>query len=181
MKTKQEVRKEIAELKKTFAAADYERLSGQVCRRLANTEYFAKAKCVAFYYSTRDEVSTWDFIEEWRVGKRIALPVVVGEDMEFYAYEGPSKMKLGAFGIAEPLGTERIDIAEIDMFVVPGVAFDRNLNRLGRGKGFYDRVLSSVDKPVIGLCFGFQLLDKIPAEVHDRRMTAVVTEDAIVS
>ncbi|MDR2773911.1 MAG: 5-formyltetrahydrofolate cyclo-ligase [Tannerella sp.] len=70
-----------------------------------------------------------------------------------------------------------IPAENIDLFIVPGIAFDRECNRLGRGKGFYDTFLSGTNKPAIGLCFGFQLKEHIPAEAHDRKMTMVITED----
>ena len=67
------------------------------------------------------------------------------------------------------------DLNKIDVILVPGVAFDRTLNRLGRGKGFYDKILSQTKACKIGICFDFQLLDRIPTEVHDVRMTQVIS------
>ena len=70
--------------------------------------------------------------------------------------------------------------SEIDLTIVPGVAFDRQHNRLGRGKGFYDRLLSTLDVPKIGICYDFQLKDQIPAEPFDRKMDLIITEKEIL-
>ena len=77
--------------------------------------------------------------------------------------------------IPEPVGRLFTDLNKIDVILVPGVAFDRTLNRLGRGKGFYDKILSQTKACKIGICFDFQLLDRIPTEVHDVRMTQVIS------
>jgi 5-formyltetrahydrofolate cyclo-ligase len=63
---------------------------------------------------------------------------------------------------------------------VPGIAFDRKMNRLGRGKGYYDRFLSKISAPKIGICFDFQLLDKIPAESTDIKMDYIVSENELI-
>ena len=63
---------------------------------------------------------------------------------------------------------------------MPGIAFDRQLNRLGRGRGYYDRLLSDLSLPCVGLAFTFQLFDSVPVDAHDRRMTAVVTDEEVV-
>jgi 5-formyltetrahydrofolate cyclo-ligase len=87
-------------------------------------------------------------------------------------------LKTGTFGIKEPDGrSEKAVISDMDLFIVPGIAFDRKYHRLGRGKGLYDRILIHVKKPVIGLCFSFQLFDDIPANQQDIKMTKIITED----
>ena len=69
---------------------------------------------------------------------------------------------------------------DIDMIVVPGIAFDRNRNRLGRGKGYYDRLLSDLKASAVGLCFDFQLKDQIPVEPFDKKVDLVITEKEII-
>ena len=89
-------------------------------------------------------------------------------------------MQKGAFGIWEPKpdGEEAVEGA-IDLIIVPGVAFDRQCHRLGRGRGFYDRLLSSLDVPKVGICFDFQLVPSVPVESFDYPMDHVVTETKI--
>ena len=128
-----------------------------------------------------DEVMTAELIEEWYEKKIIVLPVVSGENIHFHTYLGKETLIEGAYGIQEPDSTERIQSENIDLFVVPGVAFDSEGNRLGRGKGYYDKYLAGVTKPIIGVCFDFQLIDYVPAEKHDIKMAMIITENQIVS
>ncbi|MDR1525323.1 MAG: 5-formyltetrahydrofolate cyclo-ligase [Tannerella sp.] len=181
MAGKQLIRKEIYKLKQSLPDDEAACLSRKICRRLVRTEAFQKARCVALYHSIRGEVQTVALIEEWYKKKKIVLPAISGENMNFYPYTGKEHIIPGTLNIPEPDSQEMIPAANIDLFIVPGIAFDRACNRLGRGKGYYDVFLTGTDKPAIGLCFGFQLKDHIPAEEHDRKMTMVITEDTTVS
>ena len=127
------------------------------------------------YHSLPDEVDTHAFIRRWSTRKHILLPVVKGDDLELRSYAGDDRLAEGAFHIDEPTGTAFTDYAAIDLAVIPGVAFDRRGNRLGRGKGYYDRLLPRIPAAYkLGLCFPFQLLDQIPAETHDIPMDEVL-------
>ena len=128
------------------------------------------------YHSLPDEVDTHAFIRRWSAQKRILLPVVKGYDLELRLYIGDDRLTEGAFHIDEPTGTAFTDYAAIDLAVIPGVAFDRRGNRLGRGKGYYDRLLPRIPTAYkLGLCFPFQVLNQIPAEAHDIPMDEVLT------
>ncbi len=128
------------------------------------------------YHSLPDEVDTHAFIRRWSARKRILLPVVKGDDLELRLYTGDDRLTEGAFHIDEPTGTAFTDYAAIDLAVIPGVAFDRQGNRLGRGKGYYDRLLPRIPTAYkLGLCFPFQVLNQIPAEAHDIPMDEVLT------
>ena len=145
---------------------------------LANLEVhpaFKKAKTVLLYHSLGDEVNTHEFIEKWRLYKQIILPVVVDNDLELRPYTGEMDLRIGAFGIGEPTGVIFKDYDAIDLVVVPGVAFDHTGNRLGRGKGYYDRLLSHIPAFKIGICFPFQLIEDVPSEPLDIRMDAIIT------
>lgn len=128
------------------------------------------------YHSLKDEVDTHAFIRKWSREKRILLPVVVGDDLELRLYTGPEDLTVGAYGIEEPTGALFTDYAAIDLIVVPGVAFDRDGNRLGRGKGYYDRLLPRIPSAYkIGICFPFQVVDEVPAEPFDIRMDEIIS------
>lgn len=128
------------------------------------------------YHSLKDEVDTHAFIRKWSREKCILLPVVVGDDLELRLYTGPEDLTVGAYGIEEPTGARFTDYAAIDLIVVPGVAFDRDGNRLGRGKGYYDRLLPRIPSAYkIGICFPFQLVDEVPAEPFDIRMDEIIS------
>lgn len=127
------------------------------------------------YHSLPDEVDTHDLIRRWAASKRIVLPVVRGDDLELRLYTGDDSLTTGAFRIGEPTGPPFTDCGQIDLAVIPGVAFDRLGNRLGRGKGYYDRLLPRLKGTYkMGLCFPGQLVDRLPAEEHDVRMDEVV-------
>lgn len=139
--------------------------------RLESHALFRAAHTVLLYSSLPDEVDTHTFIRRWEGRKRILLPVVVSDsELELRVYTGSSNMRRGAFNIDEPAGAAFTDYGSIDLAVIPGVAFDRHGNRLGRGRGYYDRLLAWLGRagvPTIGVCFDFQKLDAIPAETHD--------------
>ncbi|MDR0743393.1 MAG: 5-formyltetrahydrofolate cyclo-ligase [Tannerella sp.] len=174
------VRKEINKFKESLSDEAAAYLSQKICRRLIQTEAFQKANRIALYHSIKGEVETVSLIEEWRWKKKIALPAVSGRDLLFYTYTGKENMRAGVFGVREPVPSETLTTDDIDLFIVPGVAFDHNRNRMGRGKGYYDRFLSETEKTIIGLCFGFQLKDHIPTNERDKKMTMIITEDKII-
>ncbi len=123
-----------------------------------------------------DEVDTHGFIDHWRREKNIILPVVMGDVLELRRYTGPQDMAIGSsYGIAEPVGEPFTDYDSIDLIVVPGLAFDNTGRRLGRGKGYYDKLLPQIKAPKLGICFPFQLVDEVPAEPFDFRMDGVIT------
>ena len=105
--------------------------------RLEQTELFQAASCIALYHAIPGEVQTAGFIEKWNRKKKLLLPLIVGDDLRLLLYEGPESLKPGPFGILEPKA-DGIEVPknEIDLIIVPGVAFDKHKNPLGRGRGF---------------------------------------------
>ena len=173
---KQIIREKVANLQKSLSDETVISCSELICNRLVSTDLFQKATCIALYYALYNEVRTSGLMEEQRFEKQIVLPVISGDDMHFYPYTGKENLKKGALGIAQPVSGDIVPPENIDLFVVPGIAFDYACNRLGRGKGYYDRYLAGVDKPVIGLCLDCQLVESLPTEIHDKKMTMVITE-----
>lgn len=165
--------------KRHFTERELGEMSLCVLEKLLANARLCEAETVFFYNSLPDEVDTkaalFQLVDR---GKRVLLPRVVGEhDMVWCDYRNASDLALGAYGIMEPVGSE-VDITKIGgkkVAVVPGMAFDRNGNRVGRGKGYYDTFLSA-NKDVyrIGVCFPFQLLENVPMDAHDMRMDEVV-------
>jgi len=174
--SKQDIRRRMLALRRALPADEAARLSAIICSRLAATEEFRQARCIALYYALKDEVQTAGLAEEWYRSKQIALPALQGSHIIYKMYEGQGCLRRGEFGIYEPFGTQTIDLENIDLIVAPGVAFDRSGARIGRGGGYYDRLLTDFHKPVIGLCYRFQMLDAITVEAHDRKMTSVITD-----
>ena len=132
---------------------------------------FAAARTVALYHALPDEVPTAGMLRLWHGVRRLALPVITGDgEMHFREYTGDGTISEGPFGIGEPQTGREIPPSEIDLMLVPGVAFDAGGRRLGRGKGFYDRYLSHPDAAHIykvGLCRPDALAPEVPAEPHD--------------
>lgn len=144
--------------------------------RLEAHPAFRRAQTVLLYHSLQDEVQTHAFIEKWSRRKNIILPVVAGDVLELRAYTGPDDLSIGSYGIAEPTGELFTDYASIDLAVIPGVAFDSKKHRLGRGKGYYDKLLPLLPSALkAGLCFPFQLVEEVPAEPFDICMDIIIT------
>lgn len=156
--------------------ATQQQLSANILAALEAHPAFRAANTILLYYSLADEVATHDFIRKWSHKKRILLPVVTDSDIELRAYSSSTEMETGAFGIEEPTGEAFCNFEEIDLAVIPGVAFDKQGNRLGRGKGYYDRLLPKLSAAYkIGICFPFQLVECVPTEAFDIRMDIIIT------
>lgn len=174
---KAQLRKEIRNEKRQFTSQQLSELSLAVIRRLLSHPKIIAAKIILMYYSLPDEVNTHQAVDMLlSEGKTILLPVVTsGEEMEIHYYEGANDLKVGPFNIMEPIGKIFTDLEDIDVAVVPGMSFDRQCNRLGRGKGYYDRFLSKVpDVYKIGVCFDFQKTGTIPTGNYDIKMNEIL-------
>ena len=176
---KKELRQFIRNEKRQYSSSQLEELSLSVLSRLNGNEHLQRAETILMYYSLPDEVNTHVYIDQLlERGKKILLPEVIdGENMVIREYTGKHDLKEGAFHIMEPIGSlfpeERYQ--EIDLAIIPGMAFDAKRNRLGRGKGYYDRFLQKIPQVYkIGICFPFQLIDKIPTEETDIKMDAIM-------
>lgn len=173
---KKQLRKQIRERKKEFSLPEKIELSRPVFEKIEKEELFKEAKVVLLYYSMDDEVYTHDFVKKHYKTKTILLPCVDGDDLILRQYLGIESMKAGEqFGILEPLGKEFNDLEKIDLMIIPGVAFDKEKNRLGRGRGFYDRLLKTVNATKIGVCFDFQIVEQVPTEDFDVKMDVVIS------
>ena len=167
----------MAERKKALTPEENREKSFQLFSFLEQCELFAKAHVVLLYYSLPDEVYTHEFIEKWAEEKTLILPVVKGQELELHPYTRKDDLKIGSFHIMEPDSPIFVNEKKIELAVVPGVSFDTAGNRLGRGKGYYDRLLPRLDSYNIGVCFQLQLYKGIlPHENFDLPMNAVLTE-----
>lgn len=176
---KSELRKIIRNRKRQYSSSQLEELSLSVLSRLNNIEQLAAAQTVLMYYSLPDEVNTHQYIDHLiRQGKRVLLPEVIdSEHMVIREYTGKQDLKEGSFHIMEPIGAifPEEKYKEIEVGIIPGMSFDGKGNRLGRGKGYYDRFLEKVpDMYKIGICFDFQKEESIPTEVTDIKMNEII-------
>ena len=173
---KKEVRKQIRELKKLVSLEEKKKKSVSVWEAVEQNEYFKKADTVLVYWSMEDEVFTHDFVCKWADRKTILLPCVRGNELDIRYFDGRDKLCPGeGYAIMEPVGELFTDLSQIDVILVPGVAFEMSGNRLGRGKGYYDKILKQTEAYKIGICFDFQLLECVPIEEHDIKMDMVIS------
>ena len=176
--TKQELRKEIRAAKKAVPFLEKCRRSEGIMQQVEGLEVFQVAQTILLYWSMEDEVQTHDFVNRWYGEKCLLLPCVDGDDLRLRQYTGPECLKAGEqFGIGEPGGPEFSDLASIEIIIVPGVAFDHGGNRMGRGRGFYDRLLKRTPNAYkVGVAFSFQIVDSVPVEPFDIPMNKVISE-----
>ena len=183
IQSKQELRKAILERILNHKEESSFSKSRVILDKFLALSVFQGAKTVLFYASIEGEVDTFVMVEQaLRLKKIVALPLVRKEEKQIIpiVIHTVGELKQGAYGILEPPDSAERVIApeEIDLAVVPGVAFDRSNNRLGRGMGYYDRFLSQLPlkTPIVGLAYDFQVVDSIPGiEPHDRPVTMVLT------
>jgi len=150
----------------------------ELCGRLE--PQLQSAHTILFYAPLPDELDVWPLLEKLLPTTKIcALPAY---DAGLSAYTARRVMNLetdiapGRFGVSEPqTGCAEIPLDRFDLVLVPGVAFDLNGNRLGRGRGFYDRILSAASGVKCGVAYDFQLLETIPTEPHDAQVNFIVT------
>lgn len=175
--TKNELRKMIRKRKAQHSDEELVELSRPIIKAVLANQHFANAHTVLLYHSLEDEVYTPDLINmALKMGKRVLLPVVISKtEMEIREYLPTTTLELSEdFHILEPKGEAFTDYDSIDCAVIPGMAFDAEGHRLGRGRGYYDRFLSKANKVYkLGICFPFQLLDKVPCEATDVQMNRV--------
>lgn len=175
---KDEIRLRVRARKAVLDDSERKSAATAVFDLLEKTAAFMMADNILLYHSLPDELSTIDFIERWHTIKHFYLPRVNGLNLEILPY-AKSRLHLGSFNIEEPDGDDLTDINDIDMVVVPAVAYDRHGNRVGRGKGYYDRLLHDTRAVKVGVAYDFQVFDEIDCEPHDVAVDYVITECGI--
>lgn len=173
--SKQQLRAAIRAAKARYTPGQLAEASREVLALLEAHPRFAGARTVLLYHALPDEVQTRPLIEQWCTRKRILLPVVQADRLELRLYTPHTLLRPGPFGIGEPDGQAWTDYEAIDLAVVPGMAFDGHGSRLGRGKGYYDRLLPQLAAYKIGICFGFQLVSNLPVTPADVAMDEVLS------
>lgn len=170
MLTKEEIRSKILLKLKTQKEEDRGKKSRLIARKLFKLKVFQKAKRIMCYISFGGEVDTKDMIREAiRLGKMIAVPVCRGKRaIRPCLLPRGARLVKGPHGTAEPITKKAINLEDIDLVIVPGVAFDISGSRLGRGRGCYDYFLKRLpgNIPAIGLAFNFQILSSLPSTVN---------------
>lgn len=187
MKTK--FRKNVITLRKNQNSLDCSRNSIIIKEKLLKMDRVKNSNTIMLYLDFNNEVKTDILLKELiNLNKIVVAPITVKEDKKLLPYRIKnldSDIKIGSYGIREPRKStcSPVDIKEIDIVIVPGVAFDKNGFRLGYGGGFYDRFLKNLSPYAItiGLAFDIQLFDEIPKEEHDIQLDYIITEKRILN
>ena len=183
---KQQIRKQAHANRNT--QPDKDEISRQIVEQFMALPEYSAARSVLFYVDVRSEVRTrHDLANALQTGQRIVVPYCVDGELNLFHLESMDELSLGMYRILEPktelrtVPAKRVAVEELDLIMVPGVAFDRRGGRTGHGKGYYDKLLEHArpDTPLIALAFECQLFPEIPMQPHDIFMDKVVTESAI--
>lgn len=180
LETKKDIRDRIRKKRKSLLPEQRQAYGRQITEQVIRHPFFQREEEIYCYVSFGEEVPTFELIKSaLKMGKKVAVPrVIVDNNMEFYYIDSLKELKTGHFGILEPeAAAEKRAEGRQGLVLLPGMAFDRNGNRIGYGKGFYDTYLSA--HPQLGriaLAYSLQCVEWIPADVHDVRVEAVITE-----
>ena len=176
MESKKELRKRVKSLVKAMTSDARAVEASAVAEQLLHHPKVQSAATIALFASLPDEIDTTQLIEALATKTSVVLPRLLGDEMDFYTYSA-NAMHSGAMGILEPDGDVPVAPQDIDVMILPGLAFTADGLRLGRGKGYYDKYMSHerYRAYTIGICHTVQLLDTLPVEPHDKRLDEVVT------
>ena len=181
---KQAIRKKHLEKRKSLSAESLGQKSKKLASLLFETAEFKNARCIMAFVSINGEPETRGIIEEaWRQGKKVCVPTTdfAANEMMPVQINSFAELEEKKFGLPEPKSHEKkVAVGEIDLVLVPGVAFDERGNRIGYGKGFFDRFLAGSKVTAVGLCFEQHLEKELPCEAHDCRVGKIVTEERVI-
>lgn len=177
---KAELRKQIREQQKRLSSEEREELNRRLFEKMICHPKFLDAGCIYAYASLPAEPGTWDILNTvLKTGKRLALPRVSGNDMTFYYVSSLDDLEEGVFHIKEPAADCAPAKEKDSLLLVPGMAFSKTGERLGKGGGYYDRFLyGEPDHWTIGLAYEFQIIKNMKTESHDQRIREILTPDA---
>ncbi|MCF7894475.1 MAG: 5-formyltetrahydrofolate cyclo-ligase [Candidatus Omnitrophica bacterium] len=186
--SKQQLRKQMLAKLVGLAKNELRRRSKNVEAKLSSLSIYKNSEIIMFYYPIEGEVDIKGLVRKACLEKKVCLPVtdLVNKSLRIFQINDiENDLVKGAFGIKEPNKekAKELDINEIDTVIVPGLAYDYNKNRLGRGGGFYDRLLEKLPNSTkrVGVAFDFQILENLPVSpVTDQRVDLIVTEDKTI-
>ena len=187
MKSKKDIRIYIKERKENLSISDTERYSNTIINKLISTEEYINSKTIFTYVSFNQEVITNKLIQQSLKTKKVAVPKIVNDQMIFYYIESIDELKTGIKGILEPVNISGPYMATPEdgsLFIVPGLAFDNNKNRIGYGRGYYDQYFNKymgLKLNKVGLAFEFQVIDQVPVEDNDVKLDTILTETRIIN
>lgn len=185
---KNQIRKQMTQMRNSLSYNDLIKKSSLIKENLFSSNEFIKAKKILFFMSLEKEVQTWDMIcQSFQIGKKIHLPITVenSPDLKIARLRDTNiDFVSGAYGIKEPEegNYDFVDAHEIDLIVVPGLAFDNQGGRLGFGKGYYDRLFANGNPKTLrfGVALDFQVVDSLPQSKDDLPVHLIATEKRVL-
>ena len=169
--------------RKTLTYEQVHEKSETIRYKLEGRKAFKEANTIMMYISSFKEPETLPIIEHiLEQGKKVIVPISSTSTNTIVPtyIESISELQKGAYGILEPSIIRPVNTDDIDVIVIPGIAFDMHRNRLGFGKGYYDKFLKNTDAKKIALCYDFQIVDDLPVDDHDIPMDLILTEEGEV-
>ena len=180
-KSKKIIRKEY--ILKRNKIQNKDKKSQKIINKILDCDFYKQAQIIALYKSLPSEVNTNELISySIDLGKIVTLPRMDNGNLKFYKMNTINdKLVKSEFGVEEPIELEInfIEKEKIDLMIVPGVCFDKEKNRMGFGKGCYDKYLENTNIKTIGICFDEQIVDKLPTTPNDIEMYKVITDKNI--
>lgn len=177
MKNKEEFRKEFISIRNKIS--NKLEKSNIIMEKIIEEELYKNAKVIALYKSLPSEVDTNKLIEySVQKGKTVVLPKAFCNELKFYKISIDETLIKSKFGVEEPKGLDEnfVDKKDIDLVIVPGVCFDKCKNRMGFGKGYYDRFLAGTNLNTFGICFEEQIAKEVPVDSNDIKMDKIITD-----
>lgn len=172
---KQILRNKYKEIRKNIK--NKEVLDDKIFNKIIELKEYKESKLILIYVSLNNEVDTLKLIEHsLKIGKKVAVPKCEGDNIVFYNINKLSDLEEGSFRILEPRTNEVINNFSDSICIIPGIAFDKENNRIGYGRGFYDRFLEEYNGTKIGLAYRECICDKIDNETTDIKMDIVITD-----
>ena len=170
---KNQVRELLVQKRRVMSASDRQMYSQQILEQLEQMTCFREAKTVLLYYPVQNEVDVLPLVKKYKHEKTLLFPVSHRRGMTVHPYAGNAHMHRGKFGIPEPTTPEYT--GDIDLVIVPAVAFDAKGRRLGRGGGYYDRFIKKQPHAtLIGVGYDFQLVEEVPTLRHDQKVHRII-------
>jgi 5-formyltetrahydrofolate cyclo-ligase len=185
LEDKKLLRKKIQSVRDRLSEAESAEKSRIITGKFLDSDEYKKATNILLYFPFRSEIDTTLVIKEaLEEGKRIILPKVKEKTLKLYFVTDPStQLKKGSYEIMEPIDSVCLpaEPGQIELAVIPGVCFDKNLNRMGYGGGFYDRIIPLIPENAkkIALCFDLQMVEEVPVSGYDKKIDRIITESAV--
>lgn len=179
---KEKIRREMSAKRNSLPEEFIKKNSKEISEKLLNMDIYNNAKNIYIYMDFNGEVDTKEIIADaFSKGKRVAIPKIIENKMEFYYIDDIADVDVGYFGYLEPLSNE-LAKDEDHLMIMPGVAFDNKKNRIGYGRGFYDKYLAQNEcENKIALAYDFQVMEEVPYDNDDIKPDMIITEKDIVN